>query len=241
MKWKMFFCSIWKLPTIASVLLLVVSLSGCKLDKITISGVIENSNKSYCVLMQIFPEDVVVVDTIAILSGKFSYRIKSDDIGVYLLKISDDSFLSFIASPADNLIFSGNANNFTQTCSVKGNEESELLMESRHKLNQLYEDIKPLSQEFIKHAYSDDFDSIKTVIDSSYNILFENHKEYLTNFIISNPDKLASLMAFYQALGQNTFFSIEEDRDLLEMIYAALSKKYPESLYVIHLKEKLEE
>jgi uncharacterized protein YfaA (DUF2138 family) len=218
----------------------VVFLLGCSGDKIVISGEIKNCNNSYLPLIQIYPDEVVVIDTVLLLNGKFSHRIKSKEVGVYLLKFSDDVFLSFIADAGDKLIFSGNDSNLLNNYDIQGNKETKLLMETQRKLEEVYRNTKPLSKDFVRYTENNHLDSIQ-IIDSLYNVLFETHKTYLTNIIRSNPDKLASLMAFYQKLGVNTFFSVEKDRELLEMIYFALLKKYPNSIYVEDLKEKLEE
>jgi len=219
--------------------LLIVLLCGCKQNKTVISGAIEHSNSSYLLLMQIFPDEVVTVDTVLLLNGNFSHRIKSEQVGVYLLRFSDDVFLSFIANKGDKLVFSGDADNLLESYNIQGNEETKLLIENNRKLDQVYKETETLSKEFIKHTNNGNLDSIR-IIDSLYAVLFEQHRVYLTNFIRSNPDKLASLMAFYQTLGRNAFFSIKEDRNLLEEIYPALVKKYPNSVYANDLKEKLE-
>jgi len=220
--------------------LLVIFLLSCKRNTISISGEIEHCTTSYMLLMQVFPDEAIAVDTVLLLNGKFFHQIKSENIGVYLLKFSDDFFLSFIADKGDKLIFSGDANNMQQTYDIQGNEETRLLVETRRKLDDVYQRAKLLSNEFVRDTYHDNFDSIK-MIDSAYTVLFEQHKAYLSRFIRSHPDKLASLMAFYQTLGHNAFFSVKEDKELLKIIYSALSKKYPNSLYVNDLKEKLEE
>jgi len=220
--------------------ILVVFLWSCNQNKIIISGEIEHCDNSYLVLMQILPQKIVMIDTVLFLNGKFSHYIKSEEVGVYLLQFSDDVFLSFIANSGDKLIFSGDAANILKTYNIQGNEETELLIETRRKLDQIYQQTELLSKEFVRYTDNDDFDSIKK-IDSAYTALFDTHKAYLADFIRSHPDKLASLMAFYQALGRNAFFSVEEDRELLEVIYVALSKKYPNSIYVKDLAEKLEE
>ena len=218
----------------------LIFLWGCNNDKITISGTIEHCDNAYLLLFQVLPNEVVVVDTVLVLNEKFSHRIKSEEVGVYLLKFSDDVLLSFIADLGDRLVFSGDADNLQKTYDIKGNQETELLMQTQRKLNQVYQETELLSKEFVRHTYNENRDSIQQ-IDSLYTVLFDAHKTFLTDFISSHPDKLASLMAFYQALGRNNFFSVEEDRDLLEIIYAALSKKYPNSIYTKDLEEKLGE
>ena len=59
------------------------------------------------------------------------------------------------------------------------------------------------------------------------------------NFIEKNPDKLASLLAFYQTLGRNSFFSPSEDKAILQNIYQTLAQTYPNSEYILDLGEKL--
>jgi RecG-like helicase len=204
-----------------------------------ISGVIENYDKSYFVLQQILPDEVVPVDTILVLNGKFSHRLKSNQAGVYLLQFNDTLFISFIANPGDKLVFYADANNLRQTYDIQGNEETRLLIENQRKLDQLYQKTKVLSDRFIQSVYEDNFDSLTRELDSIYAINFDNHKKYLTDFILSHPDKLASLMAFYQLLGNNAFFSMEEDHKLLDTIYPILSKTYPKSIYIDDLKEKI--
>ena len=228
MKFKIIICFLW-----------IILLLSCKQNKIIISGEIEHCNNSYLLLMQVLPDEVIPIDTVLVLNKKFFHRIKSEEVGVYLLKFSNDVHLSFIADKGDNLIFSGDAYNLLKTYTIQGNEETKLLMATRRKLDDIYRQTELLSKEFVRHTYNDNFDSLK-IIDSAYTALFEQHKAYLTDVIRSNPDKLASLMAFYQTLGRNAFFSIKDDKKLLEEIYPILSKKYPNTLYINDLKKKLE-
>jgi hypothetical protein len=216
-------------------------LTACHRNRIMISGVIDNYHKPFLVLNQILPNELIPVDTVLLLNGKFSYRIKSGQVGVYLLQLTDTSFVSFIGNPGDKLVFYADANNLTQTYNVTGNEETKLLIETQRKLEQLYQRTKLLSDQFVQSVYCDNFDSVKLAIDSIYKVNFDEHKKYLSNFILTHPDKLASLMAFYQLLGNTPFFSVKEDRHLLDSICPTLSNTYPKSIYMDDLKEKLEE
>jgi hypothetical protein len=226
------------LLTIACITIL---FTACNRNRVIISGVIENCDKPWFILKQILPDEVFPVDTVLLFKDKFSCRIKSDQVGIYTLQLTDTLFISFIANPNDKLIFYADANNLMQTYDIQGNEETKLLIENQRKLEQLYQETKLLSNQFIQSTYHNNFDSINRVIDSIYTINFNEHKKYLTDFILSHPDKLASLMAFYQRLGSNAFFSIEEenDRQILDSIYPLLSNTYSNSIYIYDLKEKL--
>lgn len=206
-----------------------------------ISGKFDHAKQPYFILSQILPEELLTIDTVLMIKGSFSYRIRTEQVGVYLMQFSDTTFISFIANRGDHLVFSGDMLHLSKTYHVSGNKETDLLIESRHKLDELYDQTELLSQMFLQHTYRDDYDSVKHVVDSLYAVSVALHKQYLTTFILAHPDKLASLLAFYQMLGNHAFFSMEEDNATLHAIFPALSKEYPESIYIQNLEEKLNE
>jgi hypothetical protein len=223
------------------VILLLISVS-CQRNRIYISGEFENADKRYLLLSKIAEADnVVFLDTLLLMSGRFSHSINDADIGIYLLKYDDNTILSFIAKNGDRLVFSGDGRNLNQTCEVQGNEETRLLMETRRKLNLFYDKTKEWSNIFLQHKYEDDFQTISLHLDSLYYQVFDAHKAYLTQFITEHKGKLATLLAFYQKIGNNAFFDPQKDRLLLQEIYNELALTYPNSIYVTDLKERLED
>ena len=220
---------------------LAFSLAGCKQNKTTISGTFENCDKRYFVLMQMLPNELATVDTVLLMNGTFSYQIKTEQAGVYIMQLSDTVFLSFIADVGEKLVFSGGGNDLSKNYRITGSEEAALLLENRRKLDTLYMKTEALSKEFVLYSREDNYDSVViNRLDSIYTDNVIAHKQYLTEFILANPDKLASLLAFYQTLGHNSFFSMEEDAAILRKIYPSLSAKYPNSVYIKDLQEKLE-
>jgi len=222
------------------IVLLVVCVA-CKKNQVQLSGKFENTSKRCLLLSKIEPDDIVFVDTILLLNGNFSHSITEERIGIYLLKYNDTTFLSFIAQSGDCLVFSGDAQNLKRTYNIQGNEESRLLLETDRKLNLFYDKTKEWTVIFLQHKYKDDYEETMAYLDSLYNQEFERHKEYLTQFITQHAGRLATLPAFYQKAGNIAFFDSQKDRALLQEIYNALSKTYPNSIYVEDLKERLEE
>lgn len=221
------------------VLLLLLSFAGCK-QKTSISGQFNDCKQNYFVLYQIYPGELEMMDTVLLLNGRFHHTIRNPQIGAYLMEFSDTTFISFIADKGEKLVFSGDGNNLSKTYDVQGSEETRFLLHNNRKLDTLYMETKKLSNEFIKYAYENYSESAIAVLDSTYAVHFDAHKQYLTDFILSHPDKLASLFAFYQTLGNNPFFTLQNDSDLLEKIYPSLSQRYPDNVYVNDIKEKLE-
>ena len=217
------------------------SFVGCDQNKTTISGTFDNCDKRYFVLLQMLPDDLVPIDTVLLLNGTFSYKIKNEQIGVYFMQFSDTTMLPFIADMGEKLVFSGDWNNLSKNYTAIGSEETKLLLENRRKLDTLYLKTEDLSRQFVLYTGYGNYDSVAVKrLDSIYDSNFAAHKQYLTESILSHPDKLASLFAFYQTLGTNSFFSMKEDAEILRKIYSALSEKYPNSIYVKDLHEKLE-
>jgi len=223
------------------VILLIFSTS-CRRNQIHLSGQFENADRRYLLLSKIMEaDDIVFVDTILLLNGRFSHDVTEQDIGIYLLRYDDNTVLSFIAQNGDRLVFSGNAQDLNKTIDIQGNEETRLLLETRRKLNQFYDKTKEWSAIFLKHTYEDDFTETCNYLDSLYYQEFDAHKEYLKQFITKNNGKLATLPAFYQKIGNNAFFNEQKDRFLLQEIYNGLRQTYPNSVYVEDLREKLED
>jgi len=220
------------------VVLLFASVS-CKRDQIRLSGTFENCDRRYLLLHRIEPNDVVFLDTIWLFNKHFSHTLNDEEIGIYLLKYNDSTLLSFIAQNGDRLLFSGDAQDLNKTYDVQGNEETQLLLETRRKLNQFYDKTKEWTALFLQHTYTDNYEKTSTYLDSLFSQEFDTHKEYLTQLIRQNKGKLATLLAFYQKIGNNAFFDEQKDHALLQEIYEGLASTYPNSMYVEDLKEKL--
>ena len=87
-----------------------------------------------------------------------------------------------------------------------------------------------------------DFEKIKAGIDSTYDQVVEEHKQFSIELIQENPGSLAGLMALYQQLGKNApVFDYKKDFGYYEMVDSGLSKLYPNSEAVIDLNRKVEE
>ncbi len=220
-------------------ILLLLAFAGCQ-QKTSISGQFDNCQQDYFVLYQLSPDELLPMDTVLLIKGYFSHSIQNDQIGAYLMQFSDTAFIPFIADAGEKLTFSGDINNLQGGYDIQGSEETDLLLTNNRKLDTLYMETRKLSNEFVKYASGDYSDSAIAALDSMYYVYFNAHKEYLTGFIRSHPDKLASLFAFYQTLGNNAFFSMKEDSHLLREIVPSLSARYPDNVYVNDIKIKLE-
>ncbi len=222
------------------IIAMLCCLCACS-KKAAIKGEITGMETKYAVLYKVLPQEKVIEDTVLFVKGKCSFTIPQESIGVYILQFEDTSFVSFIIQKGDRVTFSANKCNINRTLQMEGNEETMLHWQCRKELFVFEDKVKNLSRQFItRHQYADaDVYDLNQVMLQKYDSLYETHRSYLEHFIRNNPDKLAALLAFYQGLGRRKFFNSQTDRDLLELIYQHLQPVYPQSEYILDLKERL--
>lgn len=204
-----------------------------------IKGIIHGSNKQYATLYAMLPQGMEYVDTVLMVKGKFSYVSHINEPTVYVLRFSDTCFASFVLLPGEQVSIEAQADNINRTLCLQGNEETLLLNESRTRLTLLDDKVKLLSEEFKQCHTPEEMDSVNRELMLQYDTLYQEHKLWLKQFILAHPQCLAALMAFYQTLGCNSFFTTQNDAYLLDTLYHHLSVSYPQSMYVADLAEKL--
>jgi len=86
-------------------LILAITLTSCKDSSIKISGKINNQQKGeYLMLQELKANSLKTVDSIKMSDdGKFSFEQKIEIPTFYLLKSSNQNFLTILAKPGENL------------------------------------------------------------------------------------------------------------------------------------------
>ncbi|MDD3281652.1 MAG: DUF4369 domain-containing protein [Bacteroidales bacterium] len=211
----------------------------CKKNGFTVKGDFSNNTHTYCVLDEIQPYDVIPIDTILLINNKFNHFVPCTEKSFYRIRFTKENNISFIAGDKDVISITADLNDTKKTQNISGNEESVLFLEVNKKIHEMYLITDSLSKIFVEYKGTDQFDSICNHLDSCYYQNFEYYQNYLKDFIIQHPNKLASISAFYQKIGHRPFFSVTENRELIEKMVKELSISYPNNQHVKALKEKL--
>lgn len=204
-----------------------------------ITGHISQNPQKYAMLYKMLPYELEFMDTILLVKGKFSYLLHPDEMTIYVLRFNDTCFASFAMKEGDKIHIEAEYPDMNRSMDIQGNEETRLMLQTRRQLFLLDDRVKILSEQFIQNSGSLSPDSLNQYLMLQYDTLYHQHKLWLKEFILSHPQYLASLTAYYQTLGRNAFFSWSEDRYLLDTLYQYLSQTYPNSMYVCDLAEKL--
>ncbi len=201
-------------------------------------GEFSNNTYTYCVLDEIQPYDIIPIDTILLINNTFKQFVPCTDKSFYRIRFTKENSITFIAGDKDNISISADLNDTKKTQNISGNEESVLFLEVNKKIHEMYLITDSLSKIFVKYKGTNEFDSICNQLDSCYYQNFNYYKNYLQDFIIQHPNKLASISAFYQKIGYRPFFSVTENRELVEKMMKELSITYPNNQHVKALGEK---
>jgi thiol-disulfide isomerase/thioredoxin len=224
-------------------LFLLVLLSSCsdKKENFKIEGNVEGAKDVAIYLFQRSLSGTFPVDS-AVISGKGTFKLRgfTDQPNFYILFIQKDQYINLLIHPGDKIHILTKAVNFNRDYFVEGSKDSRLILKLVSKQAGTLDRITELSNEYENSLDRHDLPQIKARLDSMYNIVFFEHKQFSIDFVRENKTSLVSLMALYQQVGrQSPVFDYEEDFELFAQVDSALFPRYPESEAVKDLNKKV--
>lgn len=223
---------------IFTLLSVFLACSACRHNESFLSGHFENGG-SIVYLDEILPDDIQTIDTLLLVNGSFTYRFDRKEEGLFRLRFTDTSLLSFVAGPDDRLEVEGDARDLPHTYRIRGNVSSEMLWEANRRVNGMYDLTDSLSRIFKAAQAADSLDAVAGQLDSCYYTHFQSCRACLTALIENHPGELAALPVFYQRIGTRSFFSETSDSLLFHDMVKKLTEAHPENPHVKALQERL--
>lgn len=219
------------------IVLIALTIVGCtrKLDDgIQISGTISGTEVRIVSLFELGVSDSKELDVKKLpTNGKFSFEITATEEGLYFLSADNGDFIVLILQPGDNVKVAAEGWNISQTYSVEGSPESELLAEYRKgyylNLNKMAE----LNRTLFQSQSEDNYAEVHAVVSKELEDLFQAQYELARSFITNNSTSMASLLVLNDKFGTRYLFSDIKDLDLLEIVDKGLMKSYPGNKHAI--------
>jgi peroxiredoxin len=224
-------------------LILLVVLFSCsgKKENFKIEGTVTGAKDATLFLYQRSLSATLPVDSVIISrKGTFTLRGFTDQPNFYILFVDKDQYINLLIHPGDHFRILTTAGNFNRDYFVEGSEDSRLILKLVSKQAQTLDRITELSNAYENSIDRPDFLQIKVRLDSLYNIIFNEHKQFSIDFIRDHKESMASLMALYQQLGlKSPVFDYEKDFVYFARVDSALFPKYPGSEAVKDLNKKV--
>jgi peroxiredoxin len=198
-----------------------------------ISGKFKNAAEgSKVYLDELGEQQFVARDTAEIgKDGSFVLEGKVPETGIYKLALDPKNAILFVLDNT-KIEFEADAKNMSETYTVKGSKDSELLKELNGLMMVPQKQMEGLKQRYITASNSGQQDSIKAIETSANKIQAASEKTF-KNFIRKNPN---SIMSVYSTL---TLINPEEQYAFSDSMLTIYKKALPNSKYTKALTERL--
>lgn len=213
--------------------ILVFVAAGCRKNPniVEISGKITNAEGRTIYLEELLVASLRPVDSVKInKNGEFKLRQKVEMPTFYLLKLSENNFITLLLDTAEVVTVRADALNFSREYLVEGSPGSELVYELNAHLNKTKHKLDSISAFSSIYAAGEGSDSVRAQLsEAAYKIALEQI-EYSTNFVREHPFSMASVLALYQKFDDENY--VIQDLLSLRTAASALNAFYPNSDHV---------
>ena len=231
-----------RLLFIASAALLI---QACQKEEggFTVSGKLEHNRADMIYLKEMTSRDLIPVDSCKMdSSGNFRMRGISPESRFFAVYSRPGDYVYLLAESGDRITLNGDERDLAGSYRVEGSEDSRLIRELTTAQSRSLEKIRELSKIFNDSMESPTFTNIKAGLDSSYQQIVAEQRQFTFRFIEDNLGSQASLMALYQQIGPR-YYLLDPSKDFryFAMVDSSLYSLYPESDAVADLHRQVTE
>lgn len=215
----------------------VVVLGGCKKsNQFTIGGKITHAEGDTIYLEELHVSSrKPIAQTKIDKNGEFEFEGETSIPTYYLLKLSDNNFITLLVDSIDNVFIEADAANFGKEYNVKGSLGSIQVKKLTEKLNETEHKLDSLRSLMALYKGNPDYEQLKLQWDKVYSDILQEQSDFSANFVLNNPFSMASVFALYQKYKDQSY--VVKDLQTMRTAASALNSIYPESDYVKALYE----
>jgi len=212
------------------VVAVLITFFGCKNDdNYTISGRITHAEGKKIYLEELLVSSTRPVDEVEIdKNGEFEFSGQVSMPTYYMLKLSDNNFITLLVDSLDDVFIEADIVNFSREYNVEGSAGSKLVKILNDKLFSTRAKLDSLAS--VKTLYSNS--GSQTVLDEEHNRIVQEQIDFSTNFVMENPFSMASILALYQKFDVNDKNFVVSDLQTMRTAASALNSIYPDSEHV---------
>ncbi|MCF0206908.1 MAG: redoxin domain-containing protein [Bacteroidales bacterium] len=201
-------------------------LSCTKNENISISGNLKNAKSQKITLEKILPLKVDTVKSCKTDSnGDFRIEISDSAKHLYRLRTGENSPIFLCLQNGDKVKIEADVQKITDY-QIEGSEDcmelkklNQHLLESTSEIEQLRKNVS--NKLIITNEQLEEKNKIAREI-------FQNDKQYLTEFIERNQNSLIAYFALHQYVSTTPIFNIASDTEIYETVLAQLKQNYPQ-------------
>jgi len=209
-----------------------ILIFGCsRPEKFEIKGRITNSAGRKIFLEELMVASVRPVDSAKIsASGEFTMKQHTGMPTFYLLKLSENNFITLLIDSAEKVTIEADAINFARDYKVNGSPGSLLVQELNNRLNTTKQKLDSISSLYSLYAETPEIEDLKKEWKAAYDTIVKQQVAYSTAFVSEHPFSMASVLALYQKFNDDNY--VVRDLYALRVAASALNSFYPNSEHV---------
>lgn len=218
--------------TFLILLVLAAFISACKKPNgFVISGKITNAEEKYLYLDELKVAASVPIDSVKIKKdGSFEFKGKINYPNFFLLRLSDQNFLTLLVDTTEKITVYGDAANFSRDYIVEGSPGSLLVQELNNHLTVTKHKLDSIRSRLIVFRTREGYGDEKARWEQQLIDIKKSQIEYSTDFVQKHPFSMASVLALYQKFDDSNY--VVQDLQSLKVAASALNSVFPKSEHV---------
>jgi len=215
---------------------------GCKGKTVEISGTLINPiSGKYIYLEELLPSELKRIDSALIgADGTFNFKKRVSTPSFYILQLANNNSLIMLLEPGDNIIMNAFFDSLSYPSALAGSKSTALMIEYDNQLRNSAKKLRSLNEIYVENIDNPMLDIIFESLDSLSKVYMDEINTYTKNYIDENTGSLVSLMALFQQVAPNLYvMEPTEDFEYFVKVDNALSKKYPDNMFVKTLHEQI--
>jgi peroxiredoxin len=208
-------------------------IASCSSDKgsFSVSGKVTHAEGQTIYFEELQVSSAKTIDSARIdKKGEFLFKGKTGIPAFYLLKLSNNNFITLLIDSLEQVVVTADAANFSRNYKVDGSPGSLQIKLLNDHLTNTRKKLDSLSSLNNMFRRSPDFERLNQEWSQQYDSLKQLQTEFSRQFVINNPFSLASVMALYQKFDDEEY--IINDLYTLRVAASALNTIYPASGHV---------
>jgi thiol-disulfide isomerase/thioredoxin len=225
-----------------TILCIALVFGACKNNSIRISGKLEKPVKGeYIFLDELQANSMKTIDSVQVSdNGNFSFKKEIKYPMFYLLKISNNNFITMLVEPGEKVKIIARNDSLNNPVSVSGSKGTTLMLEYNKNLRNTINQLSSLNEVYQKNINNPDLSKIIQSLDSMAQIYLKGVNNYTKKYIDDNITSMASLVALYQQVAPQVYvLNPVEDLSYFVKVDSSLSSLYPESETVKSLHDQV--
>jgi thiol-disulfide isomerase/thioredoxin len=207
-------------------------LSCGKKTNFSLSGQIEGGAGKTVYFCKLLPSSQQLIDSAKLdREGKFKFKGRTSSPTFYLLKITENNFVTLLIDSVENSTITGSFKGLAENYRIKGSVGSEMIRDLSFRFSSAKKQLDSLQTIYNLHKNDPLYSSRLKDWEALSRGIMTDHSNYVTGFVKRNPFSLTSIYALYQKWDENDF--VINDLQTMKIAASALFSVYPKNEQVI--------